>query len=87
MRLGLYRICLCAQKIMATTVRWPKKFVQHAHEQGFMPFELAVHDLFTAHRAAGCGTIHFNQSLALELNAASFSVRIHCLSGLPSSRA
>jgi hypothetical protein len=25
-----------------------KKFVQHAHEQGFIPFELAVHDLFTA---------------------------------------
>jgi hypothetical protein len=25
-----------------------QKFVQHAHEQGFLPFELAVHDLFTA---------------------------------------
>ena len=26
----------------------PKKFVQHAHEQGSIPFELAVDDLFTA---------------------------------------
>ena len=26
----------------------PKKFVQHAHEHAFIPFELAVHDLFTA---------------------------------------
>jgi hypothetical protein len=46
-----------------------------------------VLDKFLEHRTVGCGIIHFNQSLALELNAASFSVRIHCLSGLPSSRA
>ena len=26
----------------------PKKFVQHAHEQGFIPFELAVDDLCIA---------------------------------------
>jgi hypothetical protein len=32
----------------ASSRAMPKKFVQHAHEQGFIPFELAVHDLFTA---------------------------------------
>jgi hypothetical protein len=31
----------------ASSRAMPKKFVQHAHE-GFIPFELAVHDLFTA---------------------------------------
>jgi hypothetical protein len=32
----------------ASSRAMPEKFVQHAHEQGFIPFEPAVHDLCSA---------------------------------------